>query len=200
MGKHIETALHEQLRRKGQLLRFTLWLPLDLVAPVWESWNPAFAAALDEIVIDIGGAAVNNGFMERPKLSDAHLLLANAHHQLRFHGNRVLTGSVAPVNIQRIDMMWAGWRDLQHRPLQRPCQLAVLPLCVDHNNVIVGGKRDKGDSLLHTEGLTAARHAQHKAVRIQQLLPVADQQISADCVDTIINTARILYLLHTERH
>ena len=54
MGKHIQAALHEQLRCKGQFLCFTLRLPLDLVAPIRESRNPAFAAGLDEIVIDIG--------------------------------------------------------------------------------------------------------------------------------------------------
>ncbi len=39
-----------------------------------------------------------------------------------------------------------------------------------------------------------------KTVRVQQLLSVADQQIPADCVDTIINAARILDFLNAERH
>ena len=60
VGEHIQAALHEQLRCKGQFLCFTLRLPLDLVAPIRESRNPAFAAALDEIVIDIGGTTVND--------------------------------------------------------------------------------------------------------------------------------------------
>ena len=200
VGEHIQAALHEQLRCKGQFLCFTLRLPLDLVAPIRESRNPAFAAALDEIVIDIGGTTVNDRLMERPQLSDTHLLLANAHHQFGLHSHRVLPGSIAPVNIQRIDVVRAGWRDLQHRPLQCPRQLAILTLGVDHNNVVIGREGNKGDSLLHAEGLAAARYTQHKAVWVQQLLSVADQKIFAYGVDAIINTARILDLLNAERH
>ena len=68
------------------------------------------------------------------------------------------------------------------------------------NNVIVGGKCDKGDGLLHAEGLAAARYTQHKAVWVQQLLSVADQKVFAYGIDTIINTARVLDLLNAERH
>ena len=200
VGKHIETALHEQLRRKGQLLRFTLRLSLYLVAPVRERRQPPFAAVFDEVVIDIGGAAVNDGFMERPKLSDAHLLLANAHHQFRLHGHWVFPGTVAAVDLQRIDMMGTGRGNFQHCALQRPRQFSVLPFRVDHNNVIVGGESDKGDGLFHAEGLAAAGNTQYEAMRVQQLLSVADQQISADRIDAIINTARILDLLNAERH
>ena len=138
--------------------------------------------------------------MERPQLSDTHLLLANAHHQFGLHSHRVLPGSIAPVNIQRIDVVRAGWRDLQHRPLQCPRQLAILTLGVDHNNIVIGREGNKGDSLLHAEGLAAARYTQHKAVWVQQLLSVADQKIFAYGIDAIINTARILDLLNAERH
>ena len=151
-------------------------------------------------MIDIGGTTVNDRLVERPQLSDTHLLLANAHHQLRLHGNRILTGSIAPVNIQRIDVVRAGWRDLQHRPVQRPRQLAILTLGVDHNNIVIGREGNKSDSLLHAEGLAATRYAQHKAVWIQQLLSVADQKIFTYGVDAIINTARVLDLLNAERH
>ena len=97
-------------------------------------------------------------------------------------------------------MVRAGWRDLQHRPLQCPRQLAILALGVDHNNIVIGREGNKGDSLLHTEGLAAARYTQHKAVWVQQLLSVADQKVFAYGIDAIINTARILDLLNAERH
>ena len=138
--------------------------------------------------------------MVRPQLTDAHLLLANAHHQLGLHRHRVLTGSIAPVNIQRIDMVRAGWRNFQYRPLQRPRQFAILTLGVDHNNIVIGGQGNKGDGLFHRKGFSAARHTQHEAVRVQQLLSVADQKVFTHGVDPVINAARILNFLDTERH
>ena len=53
-------------------------LPLDLVPPVGEDGLAGLAAALDEVVVDAGGAAVNDGFMESPQLALSHLLFANA--------------------------------------------------------------------------------------------------------------------------
>ena len=47
------------------------------------------AAALDEVVVDAGGAAVNDGFMESPQLALSHLLFANAHQQFGLERYRV---------------------------------------------------------------------------------------------------------------
>ena len=105
MGEHIQAALHKQLRRKGQLLGLPFRLPLDIVAPVGQGGLPGFAAAFDKVTVDVGGAAVNDGFMEGPQLARPHLLLANAHHQLGFHGDWVFTGAVALVDGQRVEMV-----------------------------------------------------------------------------------------------
>ena len=77
-------------------------------------------------------------------------------------------------------------------------QLPVLPFRVDDDNIVVGGQGDKGNGLLHGKGLAGAGHAQDKAVGVQQLLPVADQQVFGDGVDAIVDTPGILDLLNTE--
>ena len=199
MGEHIQAALHEQLRRKGQLLGLPFRLPLDIVAPVGQGGLPGFAAAFDKVAVDVGGTSVDDGFMKGPQLARTHLLLANAHHQLGFHSDWVLTGAVAFVNGQRVEMVGTVGGNLQHSPMEGTGQLPVLPFRVDDNNIIFRGQGDKGDSFFHGKGLAGAGHAQNKAVGIQQLLSVADQQVFGDSVDAIVDAPGILDLLNTER-
>lgn len=105
MGKHIQAALNEQLGGQGQLLRLPLRLGLDFPPPVGQKGLGCLAAALDEVVVDGGGTAVNDGFLVGPKLSRSHLLLTDGHKQLGLHRHRVFPGPVALGDLQRIDMV-----------------------------------------------------------------------------------------------
>ena len=88
--------------------------------------------------------------VERSDPPCAHLLFAQAHHQLGFHGHGPLPGSaVAPADIQGVDVMWAVGGHLQDRPLKGAGQVSIFPFRINDNNVIAGRQGDKGDRLLH---------------------------------------------------
>jgi hypothetical protein len=91
-------------------------------------------------MVDAGGAAVNDGFVEGPQLACAYLLFAGAHKQLGLHSHGIFAGAVAPGDFQRVDMVGAVGGNLDHRPAQGTGQLLVLTLGVDDDNIIAGGQ------------------------------------------------------------
>ena len=200
VGEHIQAALHKQLGGQGQFLRLPFRLALQLVSPVGQDGLPGLAAAGDQLMVDIGGTAVNDRLMEGPQLARAHLLLANAHKQLGLHRHGVFAGAVAPGDLQRVDVVGAVGGNLDHGPAQGAGQVPIFSLGVYDDNIIAGGQGDKGDGLLHAEGFAGAGHAQDKAVGVQQPLSVADQEVFADGVHAVVDAPGVLYLLDAEGH
>ena len=97
-------------------------------------------------------------------------------------------------------MVSAVWGDLQDDPPEGPHQVPILALGVDDDNIIVGRQGDKGDKLLHGEGLAGAGDAQDEAVGVEEILAVADQKVFADGVDAAVNAPHVLNLLDAEGH
>lgn len=201
MGKHIERAFYEQFGGQGQFLCLFLCLPLDLVAPIQKCRLPGLASAPDKFIVDVPGTAVDDRMVEWSDPPRTHLLFAQAHHQLGFHGHGPLPGSaISPADIQGVDVVWAVGGNLQNRPPEGAGQVSIFPFRINDNNVIAGRQGDKGNGLLHAEGLAGTGHSQNKTVGIQKLLPVADQEIPRYSVDAAVDSPRILDLLDPERH
>ena len=104
-------------------------------------------------MVHAGGASVDDALVESAQLPFAHLLFADTHQQLGFHGYGIFAHAVAPGDLQRVDVMWAVGGDLQDSPAEGPYQVAIFALGVDDDNVIIGGQGDEGDKLFHCEGL-----------------------------------------------
>ncbi len=138
--------------------------------------------------------------MEGPQLARTHLLLADTHKQLGLHSNRILAGTVAPGDFQRVDVVGAVGGNFDHRPAQGTCQVPVFPLSINDNDVVAGRQCDKGNGLLHAEGLAGAGHPQDKAVGIQEPLSVTNQEVFADGVYAIVDAPSVLNLLDPEGH
>ena len=96
--------------------------------------------------------------------------------------------------------IWIRGGDGDDLAAQRSDQLTVLAFGIDNNNVMVGRKRQRRDFLLGCHRLTRAGHAGNKAVAVQKVSAVADNEVMRYGVDAVVNTARVLDLLRFERH
>ena len=56
-------------------------------------------------------------------------------------------------------MVLAVRGDFNDFAAQRPCDGRVLTLCVNNDNVVVGGQRDVSDGIFHCYGFTGAANA-----------------------------------------
>ena len=94
----------------------------------------------------------------------------------------------------------AGGRDSNDFAAQRPNQGAVLSLRVYHDYVVVCAKDQRRQLLLCRHGLAGAGYTEEKAVAVEEISPVTDNQIVGDSIDAVVNTAFVLDLLGLERH
>ena len=96
--------------------------------------------------------------------------------------------------------VWVRGGDGDDLTAQCPHQLAIFTLRVHDDNIMVGGERQRGDLLLGRHRLARAGHTGNKAVAVEQISAVADDEVMRYSVDTVVNTARVLDLLRFERH
>ena len=96
--------------------------------------------------------------------------------------------------------MRAARGNLDDLTAQRTDKIAILPLGVDDDNIVVGRERDAGNGILHADRFAAARYAEIKSVGRDQPLAVANEQVFADGVDAIADAACVLNLLRAKRH
>ena len=157
MGKDVERTLHDDFRRQRNLLRGFLRLLQHVLPPVGQQGRGAAAAVFQVRPQNIGGAAVYDGFLRAAQRPRAHLLLND-------HGDGILAVAIAVPHIQRVDMVAAARRYLDHLAAQRPDDGAVFSLGVDDDNVIVCPHGDVANGVFHTHGLAAAGHTQHKGM------------------------------------
>lgn len=78
--------------------------------------------------------------------------------------------------------------------------LSHLALRVHDNDVVVGRKGQRRDLLLCRHRLTRAGNAGNKAVAVQKVSAVANDEVVRHGVDAVVNTARVLNLLRLEGH
>ena len=88
-------------------------------------------------------------------------------------------------------MWWGLLGDTSRTVPWRARVRSHIPFRVNDDDIIVGGQGDKGDGLLHAEGLAGAGHAQDKSVGIEELLAVADQEVLRYGVDAAVDTPRV---------
>ena len=158
MGKYVEAPGGEQLQRQGNFMGRRLLLPQEVVIQVLQRRRVALVFA-DIAAIDVGGAAVDDGFFLRPHLLRAHELLTQAHNELAFQHQRVPPVAVLCGDVQGIDIAAVGGGNGDDLAAQGADQRAILPLRVHHNDVVVRVQSHKADLLLGHHGLAAAGHA-----------------------------------------
>ncbi len=167
---------------------------------VLEGGGFALVAALDVAVIDAGGAAVNDGFLLGGEEPVPHELLTQGEKELRLQHHRVLAVPVALLHVHGVDVVGGGGGDVHHLAAQPFDEGPVLGLRIYDNDVILRGQRQIDHLPLGGEGLAGAGHPKDKAVAVQKLLPVGDDEVFADHVLPIVHSALIPHLLGLEGH
>ena len=81
VGKYVEAPGGKQLQRQGNFMGRRLLLPQKVVIQVLQCRRVALIFA-DIAAIDVGGAAVDDGFLLRAHLLRTHELLTQAHNEL----------------------------------------------------------------------------------------------------------------------
>ena len=201
MGKYIEGAGGEQLQGQGNIMGHRLLLHHQVTVQVLQRVRLALEI-LEVLLIDVSGAAVDDGLFLGSNLTAAHKLLTQGHDELAFQHQRILAVAIFRRQIQGIDVaaLIAGGRDSNDFAAQRPNQGAVLSLRVYHDYVVVCAKDQRRQLLLCRHGLAGAGYTEEKAVAVEEISPVTDNQIVGDSIDAVVNTAFVLDLLGLERH
>ncbi len=79
-------------------------------------------------------------------------------------------------------------------------QRAVFRFGVDDDNVVIRGQRDLRDLALGCKGFTGAGDAENKAVAVEQLFSVCQNEIFGDRVLPVVDAVPVSNLLRLERH
>ena len=200
VGEHIQAALGDQLGGEGNLPRLRVGLLQHFLPPVGEQGHTDFALPVEIVLIDIGGTAVNDGFVAGAHAPRAHLLLQNAGDDLRLHGNGVFVVGVAAGKIKGGNMVLAVGGDFDNLAAQSLGQRAVLALGVNNNHIVAGAQHNLGNGVLHSHALAGAGDAQIKAVGGNEPLAVTNQKVAGNGVNAVGQPAGVLYLLHPVGH
>ena len=139
-------------------------------------------AALDVAVVDIGGAAVDDGFLFGGQHPVPHELLTQGEKELGLQHNRVLAVPVALLHVHGVDVVGGGGGDVHHLAAQPFDEGPVLAFWVDYDDIVIGGQGQIDHLPLGGEGLAGAGYTQDEAVAVEQFLPVGNDEILADDV------------------
>ena len=97
-----------------------------------------------------------------------------------------------------------GEPPMDYAEFLRQCRTAVSPGVYETlatlENIVLRGQRKERDQFLCRKGFAAAGDAGNNGGLVQQIGPVAQQQISGDCILSVIDAARLHDLLHPEGH
>ena len=201
VGKYIQTTHREQFQRQRDPVRLRVDLLHQIVIEVFQRRRLTLIV-FQIFPVDVSHAAVNDGLLLRLDLIRAHELLIQRHDKLGLHHQRLLAVTVSLGQIQRIDVtaVWVRGRNGDDLAAQCPYQLAIFAFGIDDNDVMVGRESQRGDLLLGRHRLTRAGNAGNKAVAVQKVSAVANDEVMRYGVDAVVNTARVLDLLRFERH
>ena len=114
LGKGVEAALGEQFYRQGHVPRLRLGLAEQFGVEVLEGRRFPLVAALDVAVVDIGGAAVDDGFLFGGQQPVPHELLTQGQQELGLQHDRIFSVPVALLHVHGVDVVGGGSGDIHH--------------------------------------------------------------------------------------
>ena len=196
MGKGVQTAGSEQLQRQRQITGFLLRLHQQLLPQNTQRRDRAAP-----LIGRIHGvhATVNDALLQRADAAPVQLL-KEGQNKLGFVHHGIAAVAVALHHIHSVDMVGASRRNADDLAAKRLPQRIILPLRVADENIVLRGQRKERDQFLCRKGFAAAGDAGNNGGLVQQIGPVAQQQISGDCILSVIDAARLHDLLHPEGH
>ena len=197
MGKDIQAAFCKQFQSQRQPMCFRLRLLEQIVIQIQQCGRIPFVC-FQIILIDVLQAPVNDALVpwfNRPMLQ----LLAKRHDKFTFEHQRIAAFAIFCGNIQCIDMIGSVCRNGYDLTAQGVDQGAILPFRIDHDDIVVSAQGNGGDLLLGCKALAGAGNAQDEAVSIEQLFPIAEDQIMRHGIDTVVDSAFVPDLLAAER-
>lgn len=104
-GKGVQAALREQFDGQRHISGLRLVLPEQFRVEITESGRAALIPAPDVVPVDLGGAAVDDGFLLGGQAPLAHELLTQGQEELGFQYHRVLSVPVALLHVHGVDVV-----------------------------------------------------------------------------------------------
>ena len=196
MGKGIQTAGGEQLQRQRQVTGFLLRLLQQLLPQNTQRRDRA--APLIGRINSIH-APVNDALLQRADAAPVQLF-KEGQDKLGFVHHGIAAVAVALHHVHSVDMVGTSRRNADDLAAQRLSQRIILPLRVADKNIVLRGQRKKRDQFLCRKGFAAAGDAGNNGGLVQQIGPVAQQQITGNGILPVIDAARLHDLLHPEGH
>ena len=107
VGEHVQAAGGEQLQCQRNFMGNRLLLPHKVVIEVFQRGRVALVFA-DVLAVDVGGAAVDDGFLLCANLARAHELFTQRHDELAFQHQWIAPVAVLLGDVQRVDIAAVG--------------------------------------------------------------------------------------------
>ena len=159
LGEGVEAALGKQLDGQCYIRGLFLRLAEQLRVEVLQGRGLSLIAAADIVPVDLGGAAVDDGFLPGRQLSRSDELLAEGQQKLGFQHHGIFPVPVALLHVHGVDMIVGSGGDADDLSAQSLDQWAVLRFRIDDDNIVIRRQCQRHHLLLGTEGLTGARDA-----------------------------------------
>ena len=137
--EEIERSRHIQVKRLCHTVGFRQMLLRQRGVEVGEDRHILRARVCKVGLIDTLHSAVNYGALDgfQPGLA-AHNQLTEGQHKIGFERQRVFVLGIIQVDVQRIQVVMAGGRELDDLPMQQFYQRRIFALRVTYQHMIVG--------------------------------------------------------------
>ena len=148
------------------------------------SWTAFSVASLPD-------TPVNNGLFHRGKaVLAAHNQFAQGEHKIAFQGKGAFVARVVQVQIQGIDVVFRGGRNVDYLPVKPLHQGGVFRFGITDDDVIVCQQEAVGNLPLGRKALSGAGGAQNQAVGVFQQFPVHHDEVIGQGVDAAVKGLR----------
>ena len=137
--EEIERSRHIQVKRLCHAVGFRQMLRRQRGVEVREDRHILRARVCKVGLIDTLHSTVDHGALDgfQPGLA-AHNQLTEGQHKIGFECQRVFVLGIVQVDVQRIQVIAAGGRELDNLPMQQLYQRRILALRVTYQHMIVG--------------------------------------------------------------
>ena len=194
MCEDVEASGGEQLQRQGQAPGLRVRLIQQDCVQVLQGGRLPGEAPLQIVLVDLVDTAAQDGPLLRPQLTAAHDLLTQGHDKLDLQQDRVILPGVVGVDVHGVNVVGAAGGYFQHSSAQGLDQRGIFPVRVHHQNIIgvVWVQDYAGQFILCQHGFSRAGQSDNKPAAVEEIFPIAENEVVGDGVDAVVDAARLL--------
>ena len=198
----VQRAVNIDFKGSCDALCLRLLLISQNVVEVFEDRHFLRLGVCKKLLIDHADTAVNDGLLNRLQaVLAADNQLAHGENEVGFQRQRVFLFGVVRVDVQRIDVIRADWRDADDLTAELLHKGEILGFGVADDDVILRDEEGIRHFALCGEGFAGTGRTQDQPVGVLELLAVNHDHVVGQCVQPVVESfAALKKLLRGERH